>query len=187
MGRSLNLFSPATKRGFLCTRIEYQFSQIQINMRTTIKIFALALLFSAGHFITLNAQPGGGNWNADPEQRATQQTAMMTEKLALSEAQSTKVKEINLKYANKMKEAREKSAGDREAMRNTVGTIRQEQDAELQTVLTEDQWKQWVTTREEMRGNRGNSDKPAGDKPAGKKDKSKKKDKQKKSDTPNEQ
>lgn len=158
-------------------------------MRTTIKIIALALLFSAGPGARLSAQPGGG-WNADPEQRATQQTAMMTEKLSLSEAQSGKVKEINLKYANKMKEAREKSAGDREAMRGAIGTIRQEQDAELQTVLTEEQWQQWVAYREEFRNNRGGfgpGNPPPSDKPASDSDKPKKKDKKKKSDTTNEQ
>ena len=158
-------------------------------MHTTIKIFALALLFSAGLAASLSAQPG--NWNADPEQRATQQTAQMTEKLSLSEAQSAKVKEINLKYANKMKEAREKSAGDREAMRGAIGSIRQEQDAELQTVLTEDQWKQWVAYREEFRNNRGSfGPKPAtpADSTATGSDVPKKKDKKKKkSDTSNEQ
>lgn len=157
-------------------------------MRTTIKIFTLSLLFLAGLTINLNAQPG--NWNADPEQRATQQTAQMTEKLSLSEAQSAKVKEINLKFANKMKEAREKSAGDREAMRGAIGTIRQEQDTELQTVLTEEQWKQWTAYREEFRGGRsfGPGNPPPSDKPAGDSDKPKKKDKKKKkSDTTNEQ
>ena len=152
-------------------------------MRTTIKMLVLTLLLTAGYFINLSAQPGGG-WNADPEQRATQQTATMTEKLALSEAQSTKVKEINLKYANKMKEAREKAAGDRDAMRTTMGAIRQEQDAELQTALTEDQWKQWTAYRDEMRANRGNfgpGNAPATDKPAGNSDKPNKKDKKKKS------
>ena len=156
-------------------------------MRTTIKIFALTFLISAG--LAANAQPG--SWNADPEQRATQQTAQMTEKLSLSEAQSAKVKEINLKYANKMKEAREKSAGDREAMRGAIGTIRQEQDAELQTVLTEDQWQQWVAYREEFRNNRGSfGPKPAtpADSTATGSDVPKKKDKKKKkSDTTNEQ
>lgn len=159
-------------------------------MRTTVKMLVLTLLLSAGRFISMNAQPGGGNWNADPEQRATQQTALMTEKLALSEAQSAKVKEINLKYANKIKEAREKAAGDREAMRATVGTIRQEQDTELKTVLTEEQWKQWVTYREESRGSRGNfgpGTPPPSDKPAGDSDQPKKKDKKKKSDTPDQQ
>lgn len=159
-------------------------------MRTTIKLFALALLLTAGFAPRLGAQPGGG-WNTDPEQRANQQTATMTEQLSLSDAQSAKVKEVNLKYANKMKDAREKAAGDREAMRGAMTSIRQEQDAELQTVLTEEQWKQWVAYREQFRGGRGMgpgaqppTDKPAGDNP----DKPKKKDKKKKkSDSTNEQ
>ncbi len=104
--------------------------------------------------ISLNAQRGGGmGW--DPEKRAEQQTANMTEKLSLSEAQSAKVKEINLKYAQKMKEARENATGDREAMRASMVAMRDEQDKELQTVLTEEQWQQWVKFRDEQKENRG--------------------------------
>ncbi len=124
-------------------------------MRTTIKLLTIIALFIAGFAGSIYAQPGGG-WNADPEQRATQQTATMTTQLSLSDAQSAKVKEIHLKYANKMKEARESANGDRDAMRNTMTAIRQEQDKELQTVVTEEQWQKWVKYRDEQRANRGN-------------------------------
>ena len=124
-------------------------------MRTQLKIFAVIAFFTLGLSAAVLAQPGGG-WNSDPEQRATQQTVAMTAQLSLSDAQSAKVKEINLKYANKMKEAREKATGDRDAMRATMTTIRQEQDKELQTVMTEEQWQQWVKYRDEQRANRGN-------------------------------
>ena len=116
-------------------------------------IFTLALLLVAG--FTLQAQPGGGGRNMDPAERAEQQTAQMTEQLALSEAQAGKVKEINLKYANKMKEARDQAAGDWSAMRETMTALRGEQDKELQTVLTKDQWTKWAEFREQQRANRG--------------------------------
>ncbi len=121
-------------------------------MRTLLQSFLLAFL-TAGGFAAAQAQPGGG-MGMDPEKRAEQQTATMTEKLSLSEAQTAKVKEINLKYANKMKEARDNAGGDRETMRATMTTLRGEQDKELQTVLTEEQWQQWLKIREEMKNNR---------------------------------
>ena len=154
-------------------------------MKKTIKLLAPALLLLAG--IALQAQPGGGGRNMNPEQRAQEQTALMTEKLTLSEAQTAKVGEINLKYANKMKEARDAADGDWSTMRETMGAIRAEQDKELQTVLTKDQWTKWSEYREEMRANRGgmgqgNQPKPD-DAGKGKSEKKGKKDKKnKKSD-----
>lgn len=115
--------------------------------------FAAALWLSVS---ALLAQPGGeGRW-MNPEQRAEQQTAMMKERLALSDAQAAKVLEINVKYAHQMQDARQKNEGDWEAMRTQMTTIRQAQDQELQTVLTQEQWQQWLTAREEMRERRGN-------------------------------
>lgn len=123
-------------------------------MNNKIKLLAFALFLLGG--FALQAQPGGGGRSMNPEQRAERQTAQMTEKLALSDAQAGKVKDINLKYANKMKEARDKADGDWSNMRETMGAIRDEQDKELQTVLTGDQWKKWSEYQEEFRNNRGN-------------------------------
>jgi hypothetical protein len=106
--------------------------------------------------LALQAQPGGG-WGGDPKQRADMQTQLMTDSLALSEAQSAKVGEINLKYAQKMQDAREgaTAAGDWESMRATMQTMRAEQDKELQTVMTQDQWQSWTQIRETLRAQRG--------------------------------
>ncbi len=99
----------------------------------------------------LFAQPGGqGQW-MNPEQRAEQQTAQMRERLALSDAQAAKVHEINLKYARQAQEARQNAEGDWNTMRTQMATIREAHDQELQTVLTKDQWQQWLTAREQMR------------------------------------
>lgn len=76
----------------------------------------------------------------NPEQRAEQLTAQMEERLALSEAQAVKVREINLKYARQAQENREKADGDWEAMRAQMMRLRQAQEEELRSVLTEEQW-----------------------------------------------
>jgi hypothetical protein len=102
----------------------------------------------------------------DPAERAEKQTAQMTEKLSLSDAQAGKVKEINLKYADKMKAAREEADGDWSSMREKMGAMRADQDKELQTVLTEEQWVQWDRYRTEQRANRGGMGR--GDQPDGK-------------------
>ncbi|MCB0521520.1 MAG: DUF4890 domain-containing protein [Lewinellaceae bacterium] len=116
-------------------------------MKFIIKFFALTLLLTA----TFNfAQAQRGDRNADPVQRAEKQTMTMKEKLSLSEKQTEKVREINLKYANKMKETRAANQdGDRSAMRETMTKLRQDQDAELKGVMTSEQFEIWTKMREE--------------------------------------
>ena len=122
-------------------------------MKITLRILALASLFFIG-FTSVQAQRG--DWNADPEKRAEQQTATMKEKLSLSGKQAEKVKEINLKYANKMKEARESNTeGDWTAMRESITKLRQEQDNEFKNVLTTEQFDTWTKFQEEQRSQRG--------------------------------
>jgi len=80
----------------------------------------------------------------DPVAMAERITKVMTDSLTLSTAQATKVGEINLKYANKMSEfrkaARESEDFDRSTMREGMRKMRADQNAELQTILTKDQW-----------------------------------------------
>ncbi len=123
-------------------------------MKLNIVFPALFMLaFATG---SLSAQPGGGWQNQSPEQRADQQVALMTEKIALSEAQAVKIREITLKYSQKMQEARQANPdGDREKMRETMTVIRSEQDKEYQTILTAEQWQNWLKVREEMMQSRG--------------------------------
>ncbi|MCF8247601.1 MAG: DUF4890 domain-containing protein [Saprospiraceae bacterium] len=121
-----------------------------------IKVLSAALLlFSA---MVAQAQ-GGQRGGSDPAQRAEIQTKMMADSLSLSTKQGEKVKEINLKYANKQKEARQaNSDGNWEKMQATMGTLRTEQDAELKTVLTQEQYDRWqkiASQQTQRRGNQG--------------------------------
>lgn len=129
-------------------------------MKITFRILAIATLF----FIGLNTtEAQRGNRNINPEERAEQQTNTMNEQLSLSAKQAEKVKEINLKYANKMKEMRDSNTGgDWSAMREAMSAIRQEQDNELKTVLTTEQFEKWskyVEDKQSQRGRKGNNGK----------------------------
>lgn len=103
------------------------------------------------------AQPGGGRGgpNMDPTEMATRQTERMTTALDLNEEQAASIQEINLTYANIMMEAREKRTGDREEMRATMEGIRTDKDAEIKTVLTEEQYATFVKLQAEQREKRG--------------------------------
>ena len=103
----------------------------------------------------------GEGRRGDPTERANQQTDRMIEALDLSAAQGTKIRALNLEYAEKMvaarKEARE--AGDREAMRASMQAMRKEQNEQLKKYLTGEQVTKWEKILAERpqreRGERG--------------------------------
>ena len=88
--------------------------------------------------------------NMEPEELAERQTNQMKESLKLTDEQLPKVEALNLKYAKKMKAARDEAGEDREAMRNSMMEMVKEKDVELKKILTDDQW----TTFEEDRKKR---------------------------------
>lgn len=97
----------------------------------------------------------------NPAKMAERQTTMLTDSLALSEAQQQKVAEVNLLYANKMAEARTKArenqGADRASIRSTMQALRSEQKAELKKYLTSEQFEKMEaieTNRQAKRGDR---------------------------------
>jgi len=126
-------------------------------MKNSLKFLSLIFLFTLP-FSQVNAQrgPGGAKGGKSPEERAQAQTGRMTEHLSLSEKQAEKVGEINLKYAQQLKDARQNFEGDdRSSLRTTMHDIRTKHEEELSTVLTSEQFEQFKVAQEEMRQNRG--------------------------------
>ena len=119
-----------------------------------IKILAAALLVM--WTVAAQAQRGESPRGGDPTQRAEMQTKMMVDSLSLSNKQGEKVKDINLKYANKQKEMRQANAeGDWEQMRTKMTALRTEQDTELKTLLTQEQYDRWQKIAAEQFQRRG--------------------------------
>lgn len=125
---------------------------------------AVMTLIVASSLNLVIAQPGGGNGgpNMDPAEMAKRQTERMTTALELSEEQAASIQEINMTYANIMVEARENRTGDREEMRATMEGIRTDRDAEIKTVLTEEQYATFVELAAKQRANRGERGKGEG-------------------------
>lgn len=124
-----------------------------MNQLKFLMLILPAMLVSSMAF----AQSGRGS-KMEPEALAKRQTDEMTEQLALSEAQTTKVHEVNLKYANKMKAVREEADGDFSAARESMKAMREEKNEELKKYLTTEQAEKWETIqaeRIEKRGKRG--------------------------------
>ena len=76
----------------------------------------------------------------EPSERAEKQTQHMTSELSLTEEQVSQVSAINLKYADKINEARDQNKDDHSGMRDAMMTMNSEKDEELKNVLTEDQY-----------------------------------------------
>lgn len=104
------------------------------------------------------AQAQRGSARISPEDRAKQQTQLMTDSLGLSEAQAAKVAAVNNEYAKKMSAAMEEARGnenyDRTTMRAMMKTMRNEQSEAIKKYLTTEQAEKWVNIQANQRNNR---------------------------------
>ena len=116
----------------------------------------LALAFVAGSISLTMAQPGQGGQQRSPEERAKQQTERLSERLKLNADQKSKVEAILLAQGKSMDSLRNANGqgGDRQQMWEKTRPIREQADQKINAVLTEDQKKEYVKAREEMRGGR---------------------------------
>ncbi|NQU86499.1 MAG: hypothetical protein HQ541_12130 [Mariniphaga sp.] len=100
------------------------------------------------------AQQRGG----DPAERAKRQVEELKTTLDLSDDQATKIEAIILDYGKKTSELRQSMGadGDRSAMREKMGVIREEQTKQIKALLNEDQVKKYDTYLEEQAERRRN-------------------------------
>jgi predicted nucleic acid binding AN1-type Zn finger protein len=110
-------------------------------------MLAMAILFFTQ---TAIAQQATDLKNKTPEQRAAFQTSMMKSKLNLDSGQAAKVQAINLKYAQKY-EPIIKSDDSRFSRFRQAKALQKAKDAELKTVFTASQYKQYQDFEAEMK------------------------------------
>lgn len=101
------------------------------------------------------------------EEMASKQTDRMSECLSLSNDQKSKIKALNLKYAKKHQETRQQNKAVREAKRAEMQKLQEQKDAELKTILTDEQFKQYK--EKEKKGKKPNRDKSKSKKQKGEK------------------
>ncbi|HET9526988.1 MAG TPA: periplasmic heavy metal sensor [Pyrinomonadaceae bacterium] len=90
--------------------------------------------------------------------RSRDRMEQLTERLNLSADQKTKVQLI-------LGDTRDQLRAVRRESEPKVNEIRRQADARLQEVLTPEQWQQFQTIRQEMRGRRGGRGGPRGEGP----------------------
>ncbi len=99
-----------------------------------------------------------GPGNFDQEAFIDRQMDQMKESLDLTSDQEKQIRDILTEGSENMQGMREEmrnGGGDFEGMRERMQEMREEQDAKIKTVLTEEQWGKYEVMQEEMRARRG--------------------------------
>jgi biopolymer transport protein ExbD len=98
------------------------------------------------------------NWqSATPEEMAKKQTADIKEKCGIDKDQEKKVYDLSLKSSKEMAKMRDQmqgGGGDRDAMREKMTKMRDEQNKEMKKILTADQYTKYEKYLEERRAAR---------------------------------
>ncbi len=116
------------------------------------------LLLFAVLFTTVSVAQDRGAGNFDPKVMAQRQTDELTKELSLKKDQQEKVLALNLKNAEEMAALRDEAMngdGDRDAMREKMTKLREEQETKMKEILTDAQYKKYQKYLEERRGMRG--------------------------------
>lgn len=86
-----------------------------------------------------------------PEQHANEMTDRMKTELALSEDQTKKVQDINLRFTAKQAEIRNNSSLTKEQKQQEMKAAKDAHKEQLKNVLTEEQMKKWHEAKKEHR------------------------------------
>jgi len=134
---------------FTCTILNIK------TMKTKFQSFSRPLLLFSlvTALISLLVSPGFAQQpGMSPEDRAKRQTDMMKTELKLTSDQETKVYAINLKYVQKMHDARD--IADTAARRKSFESLNKQKDTEIKGVLTPDQFKSYQKLVGDMKAKR---------------------------------
>ena len=113
-----------------------------MNIKIITRGFLLATLLAL--FTTASAQ------KMTAEEQANKMTDWMKTNLKLTDDQVAKVQAINLKYANKMHEAKN-STQSKDEKKSSMKAESAAKDSEMKGVLTADQYKSYMAKKEEMK------------------------------------
>ncbi len=112
-----------------------------------VSIFIFLMMVSLGYSF---AQSGNGQARGERktiEERAELRTNRMVEELALSTDQASKLREVNLNQAKKMKAVREKQSAENQIFRQEARTIAAETEKQYQAIFTPEQFEKYKQNR----------------------------------------
>lgn len=119
-------------------------------------ILTACMAFSVGVFAQSTDQPAPVQQqaktqkrNLTPEDKAVRALRMVISQAGISDSQTQAVKQILLDRENAKESAKKANKGDKEKIQAEILNINAKADEKLQTSLTPEQWKRWVTFKAE--------------------------------------
>ena len=105
------------------------------------KVIGLCLVLLVSS-VSVFAQSGkrSAKKGGDPAQRCEKMIA----DLKLNEKQAADFRKVEAEFRDKMKAEKKQADSDRQKMREKMTTMRNDRDAEIKKILTEDQYKQYL-------------------------------------------
>ncbi|WP_297087782.1 hypothetical protein [uncultured Draconibacterium sp.] len=129
-------------------------------------MLALITLLSAckqGNNNNSSAPQGPGNFN--PEEMVNRQLEELNKILVFIDDQEEKMREVlsaGMKNMMDMREEMRNGDGDRESMREAMMQAREEQNAKVKEILSDEQWEKYQAFEAERRSRRGQGGGPGG-------------------------
>ena len=132
-------------------------------MKILKKLLFPAIIFAIVNCISSTQAIAQAPDDAQKKEKMEQRQAaynVMLDSLQLTEQQREDVDFINMKYRAQMQQIRQNSEGDFEAIRPVMMELRDNQNAELKEILSEEQFAQYQKWQKENRGRRGGGGPP---------------------------
>jgi hypothetical protein len=134
---------------FLCPAIKL-FKKEPVSSFHNPKFHYMRKLFLAVFLVCSTLLFAQQKKNATPEQRAEKITGWMKTNLKLTDEQLAKVQDLNMEYAKKNEEVKNKTT-NREDRHREIKKNQDEKDAKLKTILTTEQFKTYEAKKDEMK------------------------------------
>lgn len=116
-------------------------------MKQWMMALALVILTAGAHA----QESGKPRERKDPAERAKARTEHMVKELGLSAEQATRLEALNLKYAEENEVKRAETEQDRETRRAEMKARHAGYEADLQSLLTPEQFAAWTKKKEERK------------------------------------
>jgi Spy/CpxP family protein refolding chaperone len=125
----------------------------------TKKIVGFVIFFS---LFVVCAMAQGQRMGGTPEERAAKTTERLKQQLNLTDEQVVKVQSLNLQFFKDLEQVRASGQDARAAMMEKVKA----HDADLQKILTPEQYQKYLDSRKQMQGRMQNMQHSSNDAPA---------------------
>ena len=118
------------------------------------KVIGLCLVFL---FSSVSVFVHEGKRSAKKERNSIQRCEKMIADLKLNEQQAAEFRKVEAEFRDKMKAERKQAYMERQKMHEKMTTMRNDREAEMKKILTEEQYKQYFESQHSLSNHKGHS------------------------------